>query len=270
MIRRSYIADQNPNFKNAGWKVCSLCNGAYHNYNKTRKYCSSKCYVTDQKERISALAIVASKQLKKPRVKLGYKLVCVVCDLSFRSFTRSKYCANHKAEAEINKVSKIKLGKPVDPDKKETKICLQCKKQFEHYKSRQKLYCSYECHLDSGGAWRAGLASKKVVMKYGAKKDANHFEIVDALKKAGAYVLDMSHVGSGFPDLIVGAHQKTMLVEIKNPKTAYGKKGLNKNQQKWKEQWVGGPYCIVDSIEGATRAVNSLADLDPHTNEKTP
>ena len=196
-----------------------------------------------------AARVDAIKPPRKQRPKLGYNLICIICNQSFRSFSRLKYCADHKAEAAINKVAKIKLGKPIDPDKKETKICLQCKKQFEHYKSRQKFYCSYECHLDSGGAWRAGLASKKAVMKYGAKKDANDLEIVEALKKAGAYVIDMSHVGSGFPDLIVGAHQKTMLVEIKNPKTAYGKKGLNKNQQKLlvekSKQLIAQPYIAL-------------------------
>jgi hypothetical protein len=198
------------------------------------------------------------KPLRKQKPKLGYNLVCIICNQSFRSLSRSKYCANHKTEAAINKVAKIKLGKPIDPNKKETKTCLQCKKQFEHYKSRQKLYCSYECHLDSGGAWRAGMASKKAVMKYGAKKDANHHVVVEALQKVGASVIDMSHVGGGFPDLIVGFQSKTILMEIKNPKTSYGKKGLNKNQLKWKEHWIGGVYCVVDSPDAALRMIGVL------------
>jgi hypothetical protein len=198
------------------------------------------------------------KAPRKKKPKLGYNLVCIVCNESFRAFIKSKYCLNHKAEAEINKVAKIKLGRPVDLNKKEIKTCLQCKKQFEHYKSRQKSYCSYKCHLDSGGALRAGTASKGAIMKYGVKKDANHNEIVDALEKAGAYVLDMSHVGRGFPDLIVGFKSETILMEIKNPKTSYGKKGLNKNQLKWKENWLGGAYCVVDSPDAALRMIGVL------------
>lgn len=96
-----------------------------------------------------------------------------------------------------------------------------------------------------------GMEASKAIMKYGTKKDANHHEVVDALKKAGAYVIDMSHVGCGFPDLIVGFQGKTMLMEIKNLKTAYGKKGLNKNQLKWREQWTGGTYCVVSCPETA-------------------
>lgn len=99
------------------------------------------------------------------------------------------------------------------------------------------------------------MAAKGAIMRYGAKKDANHDEIVDALKAVGVSVIDMSHVGKGFPDLIIGFRSETILVEIKNPKTAYGKKGLNKNQQKWKEQWIGGPYCVVDSVEAALRMI---------------
>jgi hypothetical protein len=198
------------------------------------------------------------KLVRKKREKLGYKLVCIVCNDNFRSFSRSKYCLNHKKEAAINKTAKIKLGRPIDLNKKKSKLCLQCHKQFEHYKSREKNYCSYQCHIDSGGAWRAGLAAKEATMKYGAKKDANHHEIVDALQKAGAYVLDMSHVGKGFPDLIVGFQSKTILMEIKNPKTAYGKKGLNKNQLKWKEHWSGGAYCVADSAEAALRMIGVI------------
>jgi len=145
-------------------------------------------------------------------------------------------------------------------EKKGKANCLHCGKYFTFSPSTKKIYCTYACHLASGGAWRAGIAAQKAIMKYGAKKDANHHEIVDALKAAGGYVIDMSHVGGGFPDLIVGAHQKTILVEIKNPKTAYGKRGLNKNQIKWKEKWLGGPYCVIDSVEAATRAIKMLAD----------
>ena len=136
--------------------------------------------------------------------------------------------------------------------------CVHCGSVFGAFPSSSQRYCSYQCHLDSGGAWRAGMASKMALMKYGAKKDANHGEIVDALKTHGACVIDMSHVGQGFPDLIVGFSGQTLLMEIKNPKTAYGKRGLNKNQSKWRDGWIGGPYAVVSSIDGALAAVNAL------------
>lgn len=252
-LNRDFVGEKNPNYKNAGKRICICCGLEYHSYNKTRKYCAFSCYVKDQKERIIESGLKGSKAKRKTREKLGYKCSCKICFISFRSLGRSKYCQDHKKEAKIAKLAQIRLGKPVDTNKHVIANCLFCKKEFQFFKSRKvpQQYCSYQCHLNSGGAWRAGIASSKATMKYGAKKDANHNEVVDALKKAGAYVIDMSHVGCGFPDLIVGFQGKTMLMEIKNLKTSYGKKGLNKNQIKWKEQWTGGTYCVVTCPETA-------------------
>ena len=96
-------------------------------------------------------------------------------------------------------------------------------------------------------------------MRYGAKKDANHNEVVAALEKAGASVLDMSAIGGGFPDLIVGFRGVSLLMEIKNPKTSYGRRGLNKNQIRWQEIWRGGPVSMVDGPEAALRAIGAIA-----------
>lgn len=252
-LNRDFWGEKNPNYKNAGKRICTCCGIKYHSYNKTRKYCTSACYVKDQKEKIIESALKGSKAPRKPREKLGYRLTCKFCSISFRSLTNQSYCQDHKKEAKEAQVGKIKIGQPRNPDKHITSNCLHCKKEFQFFKSTKvpRKYCSYECHLNSGGAWRAGIASSRATMKYGAKKDANHHEVVDALKKAGAYVIDMSHVGGGFPDLIVGFQGKTILMEIKNLKTSYGKKGLNKNQLKWKEQWIGGAYCVANDPESA-------------------
>ena len=93
---------------------------------------------------------------------------------------------------------------------------------------------------------------------YGAKKDANHQEVVDAMRALGASVIDTSHMGGGFPDLIVGYRGVTLLMEIKNLKTAYGRRGLNRTQVKWKEAWIGGPYNVVTDADGALRALRVL------------
>jgi hypothetical protein len=253
---RDYKGEKNPNFKNAGWKKCVCCNVDFHNYSKTRKYCSLKCYVKHQKDRIASQAKEASLLPRKPKQKLGYKLICNFCKIDFRNLTKRKYCNEHRDEA---KKAQSKSYKRISiSGKKEILNCLYCKKEFEHYKSNPKIYCSYQCHLDNGGAQKAGLASLEKTLIYGRRKDANHNDVVDALTKAGAYVLDMSHVGSGFPDLIIGYKKETLLVEIKNPKTSYGRKGLNKNQLKWRESWTGGAYCVVDSPEAALRMIGVI------------
>ena len=82
------------------------------------------------------------------------------------------------------------------------------------------------------------------------KVDANQAEIVDALRRVGCLVEDMSAAGGGFPDLLVGApHGRKMiyLMEVKNPK-AKGK--LNALQQKWHAAWQGH-VCVVSSVEEA-------------------
>lgn len=86
-------------------------------------------------------------------------------------------------------------------------------------------------------------------MKYGNKKDANHKEIVQLLRALGAFVKDLSDAGNGVPDLIVWHLNAWRLVEIKNTQTSYGKKGLNKVQRKWADDWRGGTVYIIKTDE---------------------
>lgn len=114
------------------------------------------------------------------------------------------------------------------------------------------MYCSYGCFKISGGPFRAGLASSKATMRYGAKKDANHNEIVDELRKH-CPVYDMSKAGNGIPDGVAWINNAWHLFDIKNPKTGYGRRGLNKVQTKWIETWSGGPVYLIYTVEEAAR-----------------
>lgn len=87
--------------------------------------------------------------------------------------------------------------------------------------------------------------------RYARRTDANQGEIVYALRKAGAKVKVVHQPY----DLQVWIAEKTMYIEVKNPKTAYGKKGLNAKQQ---EEAQGLPVAMVDSVEAALRALNVL------------
>lgn len=133
--------------------------------------------------------------------------------------------------------------------------CLQCGKSFQSSPSYKRKYCSYRCFLDSGGPIRAGLASKVMVRKYGAKKDANHADIVKALEDGGVSVLDISGLGGGLPDLIVCRRGITLLVEIKNPQTSYGRKGANKLQKAWANGWPA-PVYIIRTLSDVEAFVN--------------
>jgi len=172
----------------------------------------------------------------------NWSRICGSCGVTFgwkKTGDKAKYCSN-VCSGKANGSISTSRGKLTNYN------CFECKKDFTSYHKNRK-FCSKNCANEN---W-----SKDMPKGYACKKDANHNEIVDALTAAGASVVDMSHVGRGFPDLIVGFQSKTILMEIKNPKTAYGKKGLNKNQQKWKDEWIGGPYCVVDSPEAALRMI---------------
>jgi hypothetical protein len=92
--------------------------------------------------------------------------------------------------------------------------------------------------------------------KYGAKKDANHNEVVEAFKALGADVLDTSNLGGGVPDLIIGCRNAWHLVDVKNPNTGYGRRGLNKRQKEWALAWKGGPVYLISTVEEAADLVN--------------
>lgn len=83
-------------------------------------------------------------------------------------------------------------------------------------------------------------------MKRASKRDANHSEIVAALRATGCRVQDLSLCGSGVPDLLVCSPDSTrnVLMELK---TENGK--LNALQQKWHTSWYGEVYVVRTAIE---------------------
>ena len=92
------------------------------------------------------------------------------------------------------------------------------------------------------------------IKRWNARRDANSKEVIDALRAAGASVIDV-----GQPlDLIVGYDGKTVIMEIKNPDSRYGKKGDNANQKSFKETWRGGAVATVNSIESALRVLGVM------------
>jgi len=88
--------------------------------------------------------------------------------------------------------------------------------------------------------------------KWGPKRDENHGEIMEELRKFCA-VHDLSAVGMGVPDGIAWVCEAWRLFDIKNPKSAYGKKGLNKTQRKWIDRWPGGPVFLIYTVDEAKR-----------------
>ena len=91
---------------------------------------------------------------------------------------------------------------------------------------------------------------KEIRMRHAARVDSNQAAIVDALRKAGAYVWII-----GLPvDLLVGYRNRTILVEIKSS----SKGRLTALQRDFFENWCGDGLARVDSPEAALRMLGAI------------
>lgn len=81
------------------------------------------------------------------------------------------------------------------------------------------------------------------------RRDANHGEIVDALRKAGYAVLDLSQVGGSCPDLLVAKHGIQVLMECKSVGEY-----LTDEQREFAKQWPA-PVALARTAEEAITAM---------------
>lgn len=80
-------------------------------------------------------------------------------------------------------------------------------------------------------------------------RDHNHQEIVARFEALGCSVGDLALAGvEGWPDIVVGLVGYNFLVEIKNPSTSYGRKGLNAEQSNFAGGWRGGRVYVVRTV----------------------
>lgn len=94
-------------------------------------------------------------------------------------------------------------------------------------------------------------------MRRAAKVDANHAEIVKALRGVGCGVLDLSGVGNGCPDLLVHAPtwpHAVALIEVKDCNKPPSARKLTPAQEKFHRAWKG-PLHVVTSPAEALAAV---------------
>jgi len=84
-------------------------------------------------------------------------------------------------------------------------------------------------------------------MRWARRTDENHDEIVLALQQIGCSVLDLTRVGDGCPDILVGWRQVCVLMEIKK----LGGK-LNPDQTLFSQTWRGCMF-VVSTPEQAIR-----------------
>lgn len=236
----------------AAWH-CAECGiekpGTAHQRRQT--YCSRECMAKGYAKRLTGEA--------NPNYSGAAKRLCERCGGSYESHQPTrKFCSSacYNATRPKKEPRQHRPLKLVTPKKTVAKRvhhmvdCQQCGISFRSSPSCNRQFCSYQCHLDSGGAQRAGQAAARATMKYGVKKDANHNELFAVLRQHCA-VYDLSSAGFGLPDGIAWVDGKWHLFDVKNPKTGYGKRGLNPVQKKWLTQWNGGPVFLLYTAEDA-------------------
>ena len=90
-----------------------------------------------------------------------------------------------------------------------------------------------------------------------ARTDANHSDVVAALRSIGASVSDTSRAGNGFPDLVVGYRGRNWLIEVKDGEKPPSARKLTPAQVEFKATWRGHwavVYSAVEAIEIVSRA----------------
>ena len=91
-----------------------------------------------------------------------------------------------------------------------------------------------------------------------ARIDANHEQVVSALRAAGASVQSLAGVGKGVPDLLVGFQGKTLLMEVKDGKKTPSERRVTEDQVRWHGAWCGGPLAVVDGVDAALRMLGVM------------
>ena len=86
------------------------------------------------------------------------------------------------------------------------------------------------------------------------RTDANQSAIIAVLRQVGATVVDLSAVGKGVPDLLVGHRGVTYLLEVKNLK---GRNRLTPDQDVFYAWWRGAPVTIVRTADEALIAIGA-------------
>lgn len=156
------LGENNPNFKNAGWRTCEWCGKKFHNYNKQRKYCSDKCYwqTPGNKAKILGKGNIFEKgNIEWTKRKVTRKpQTCVTCGIQFIWDCRRKYCTDCTTYGKC----------------KEERECIICGEYFTVARSAPTKTCSPECagkqqalrqSGDKSHFWQGGKTTKVMVLR---------------------------------------------------------------------------------------------------------
>lgn len=85
-------------------------------------------------------------------------------------------------------------------------------------------------------------------MKKRPRLDANHAEIVSALRKMDVQVQSLAAIGGGCPDLLCSYRYYTFVVEIKDGRKAPSERKLTPAEWRWFDAWTG-EYWVIESLD---------------------
>jgi hypothetical protein len=80
--------------------------------------------------------------------------------------------------------------------------------------------------------------------------DANHHEIIEALRRVGCTVRSLASVGRGCPDVLVGRAGSNWLLEIKDGAKPPSARKLTPDEQAFFNSWRG-QVALVASVQEA-------------------
>ena len=94
-------------------------------------------------------------------------------------------------------------------------------------------------------------------VRHAAKVDANHAEIVAALRAVGAQVQSLAMIGAGCPDLLVLYRGTLVLMEVKDGSLPPSHRRLTPLEAQFFTQWSDGPVYLVESVDDALNAIDA-------------
>jgi hypothetical protein len=93
------------------------------------------------------------------------------------------------------------------------------------------------------------MGTEELIVRRAARRDANEREIIEALRKAGAYVKQINDEGAF--DLLVWHAGKTLLLEVKDGKKPPSARKLTEAEAAFHAEWPGDNLFIVNSVDEA-------------------
>ena len=95
-----------------------------------------------------------------------------------------------------------------------------------------------------------------------ARVDQNQKDVIAEIRSAlkGCTVTDLSAVGKGMPDIIIGWKNRNWLIEIKNPKQKPSDRKLSDAQVRWHGKWAGQAHVA----HSASEAIAVIAETLQH------